>query len=59
MTWQDWVVAAIGAVIVGWGIVRIILNIKRRKSLIDPCASCSESDCPLRGKRSSECEHHK
>ncbi len=59
MTWQDWVVAAIGASIVIWGVVRIVCNVKKRKSPIDPCASCSERDCPLRGNRSSNCEHNK
>lgn len=59
MTWQDWVVAAIGATIVIWGIVRIAGNVKKRKSLINPCASCSESNCPLRGNHSSDCEHNK
>ncbi len=58
MTWQDWVVAAIGVAIVAWGVVRIVRNIKKRRSLFDPCASCSEKDCPSRGSRSSECEHN-
>lgn len=59
MTWQDWAVAAVGVAIVVLGVVRIVVNIKRRKSLVDPCASCSVSDCPSRDDRSSKCEHHK
>ena len=59
MTWQDLVVAAIGVAIVIWGVVRVAINIERRKSLFDPCASCSEKDCPSRGDHSSDCEHHK
>ena len=46
------------AIVVG-GALRIAANIKRRKSLFDPCASCSEKSCPSRGKNLSECEHHK
>ena len=59
MTWQDWVVAAIGAAIVVWGVVRVVCNIKKRRSLFDPCASCSEQNCPSRGSKLSKCEHDK
>ena len=59
MTWQDWVVVAIGLAIVVGGALRIATNIKRRKSLFDPCASCFEKSCPSRGKNLSECEHNK
>ena len=59
MTWQDWVVAIVGVAIVVGGVVRVAINLKRRKSLFDPCASCSEKSCPSRGKQSLECEHHK
>ena len=57
--WQEWAVAAVGAALVIWGVVRVVINVKRRKSLFDPCASCSEKSCPSRGKNLSECEHHK
>ena len=57
--WQEWAVAAVGAALVIWGVVRVVINVKRRKSLFDPCASCSEKSCPSRGSRSSDCEHNK